>query len=75
MKKVFKNVKVLLEESSKIGVVKTKDPQIVEREWVFSGKIQFELQDIRHQPMKHNYYKIISFQYFPFDQELLYTDT
>ena len=44
MKKVLKNVKVLLEESSKIGVVKTKDPQIVEREWVFSGKIQFELQ-------------------------------
>ena len=46
MKKVLKNVKVLLEESSKIGVVRTKDPQIVEREWVFSGKIhvQFELQ-------------------------------
>ena len=44
MKKVLKNAKVLLEESSKIGVVKTKDPQIVEREWVFSGKIQIELQ-------------------------------
>ena len=44
MKKVLKNVKVLLEESRGMGVVQTKDPQTVEREQIFSGKIQFELQ-------------------------------
>ena len=32
MKKVLKNVKVLLEESRGMGVVQTKDPQTVERE-------------------------------------------
>ena len=27
-----------------MAVVQTKDPQTVEGEWIFSGKIQFELQ-------------------------------
>ena len=30
---------------------------------------------IRHQLIKHSYYKIICFQHFPFDQELWHTDT
>ena len=44
MKKVKKNVKVLLEESRRMAVVQTKVPQTV-GEWIlFSGKLQFELQ-------------------------------
>ena len=44
MKKVKKNLKLLLEESRGMAVVQTKDPQTVEGEWIFSGKIDFELQ-------------------------------
>ena len=45
MKKVKRNLKLLLEESRGMAVTQTKDPQTVEGEWIFSGKIHyFELQ-------------------------------
>ena len=45
MKKVLKNLKSLLEESRGMVVTQTNDPQTVEGEWIFSGKIHyFELQ-------------------------------
>ena len=45
MKKVKKDLKLLIEESSGMAVTQTKDPQTVEGEWIFSGKIHcFELQ-------------------------------
>ena len=48
----------------------TNDPQTVEGQWIFSGKIHyFELQ-VRYQPMKHSYGKIICFQNFSFGKGL-----
>ena len=45
MKKVLKNLKSLLEESRGMEVTQTNDPQTVEGEWIFSGKIHYlELQ-------------------------------
>ena len=45
MKKVKRNLKLLLEESRGMAVTQTKDPQTIEGEWIFSGKIHyFELQ-------------------------------
>ena len=44
MTNVKNYVKVLLEEPRGMGVPQTKDPQTVEREWIFSWKIQFEFQ-------------------------------
>jgi len=38
-----RNVQVLLEEFREMGVAQTKSPQTVGREWMFSGKIQFQL--------------------------------
>ena len=70
MKKVKKNLKLLLEESRGMAVVRTKDPQTVEGEWVFSGKIHLNYRYIRYQHMKQSYDKIIYFQNFPFDEEL-----
>ena len=76
MKKVKNNVKVLLEESREMSVVQTKDPQTVEGEWIyFLGNYNLNYRYIRYQPMKHSYYKIIYFQYFPNNQELSHTDT
>ena len=51
-------------------MVRTKDPQTVEGEWVFSGKIHLNYRYIRYQHMKQSYDKIICFQNFPFDEEL-----
>ena len=48
----------------------TNDPQTVEGEWIFSGKIHLNYRYIRYQPMKQSYDKIICFQNFPFDEEL-----
>ena len=43
--KSLKNLKLLLEESRGMAMTQTKDPQTVEGEWIFSGKIHyFELQ-------------------------------
>ena len=70
MKKVLKNLTLLLEESRGMAVVQTKDPQTVEGEWIFSGKIHLNYRYIRYQPMKHSYGKIICFQNFPLDEEL-----
>ena len=70
MKKVKKNLKWLLEESRGMAVAQTKDPQTVEGEWIFSGKIHLNYRYIRYQLMKHSYDKIICFQNFPFNEEL-----
>ena len=45
MEKVKRNLNLLLEESRGMAVTQTKDPQRVEGEWIFSGKIHyFELE-------------------------------
>ena len=71
--KSLKNLKLLLEESRGMAVAQTEDPQTVEGEWIFSGKIHLNYRYIRYQPMKQSYDKIICFQNFPFDEELWLT--
>ena len=45
MEKVERNLKLLLEKSRGMVATQTNDPQTVEGEWIFSGKIHyFELQ-------------------------------
>ena len=50
MKKLKKNnQKLLLEESRGMAVAHTKDPQTVEGEWIFSGKIHLNYRYIGYQ--------------------------
>ena len=42
-KYIKEDVKVVLEEYRRMGMVQTRNPQTVGREWIFSEKIQIEL--------------------------------